>query len=279
LNAGEAALTFTPVYPPFLHPPVLSGHRLYRLPLTDSGRRAEVDFDALERAPPEVRLLMWCHPQNPTGRCFSRGELERVADWCLRRDAIVVSDEIHCGLVIEPGARHIPLASLSPEIAARTITLMAPSKTYNIPGLCCSFAIIPDRELRRRFLSSESGSPGNLFGYVACEAAYRHGESWRKALLSYVRANRDYLETEVARMPGLRMLHPEATYLAWIDTRVTGLEKPVEHWRKKAGLELADGAFFGAPGWLRLNYACPRRTLEDGVRRLRAGAELARASA
>jgi len=189
---------------------------------------------------------------------------------------VIGSDEVHAGLVLDEGKRHVPMATLGAEFAARTITLMSPSKTYNLPGLGCSFAVIPDAGLRRDFCRAMDGIVPhvNLFGYVAAQAAYECGESWLKALLGYLRTNRELLEKEVAALPGVSVAHVEATYLAWIDARESGLADPAEDF-ERAGVGLSDGAEFGAPGFVRLNFGCSRSVLAEGLARMRAALQAA----
>ena len=272
LEPGEPVVTFTPVYPPFLYPQVLCGHPQIRVPMASGPDGYGIDFDALEQATKGVRggVLFWCHPQNPTGRCFHRSELERVAEFCLRRGMRIASDEIHCDLILEEGRTHIPMASLDADVARRTLTFMAPSKTYNIPGLCTAFAIVTDPGLRRQFRGHEPGMmPAvNVLGYAACEAAYRHGKPWLAALIRHLRANRDHLFASLEDLPSLRMNRVEATYLAWLDGRPAGLADPYAFFLR-AGLALSDGAAFGAPGFVRLNFGCPRATLEEAIARIR----------
>ena len=187
---GDAVVTFTPVYPPFLTAPGLAGRELITVPLVEQQGSWEMDLEALEQAiTPRTRLLMLCSPHNPVGRVWSRAEQLALADLIERHDLMVCSDEIHAGLVLDNGKTHIPFATLTPELARRTITLLAPSKTYNIPGLGCSFAVIPDAGLRRVFKGVMDGIVPhvNLLGYAAALAAYRDGEPWRQALLAYLR--------------------------------------------------------------------------------------------
>ena len=200
---------------------------------------------------------------------FTRPELEALAELCLNANLTICSDEIHCDLVLEPGCRHLPMASLSPEVARRTITLMAPSKTFNLPGLGCAYAVISDPKLRRRFLRAMAGIVPhvNIFGYAAAQAAYAHGAPWLDALLEYLRDNRQLVYQAVRQMEGLRMAPVEATYLAWIDARQGGLEDPARFFEQN-GVGLSDGAFFGAPGFLRLNFGCPRSRLATALERM-----------
>lgn len=264
------ALTATPIYPPFLTAPRLSGRNLQCVDLAETGDGWRWDQDALEAATTETsRLFLLCHPHNPVGRCWTHAELLELATYAERNDLIVCSDEIHCGLILDTDKQHIPFASLSPEAARRSITLMAPSKTFNIPGLGCAFAVIPDAALRRRFLRAMDGIVPhvNVLGLVACEAAYRDCADWHRELLAILRANRDRVEAAVRGQAGLRMQHVEATYLAWIDVRALGLEQPQAHFEAH-GIGLSDGKDFGAPGWLRLNFGCPTSILDEALQRL-----------
>jgi cystathionine beta-lyase len=268
---GDGVLTTVPVYPPFLSAPGLSRRELATAPMARNGGRWELDFDQLERAVDRCsRLLLLCSPHNPTGRVFERSELTALAEFCERHNLILCSDEIHSGLVLDPGRVHIPTATLGPETARRTITLMAPSKTFNLPGLGCAFAVIPDTELRRRFRRVMAGIVPhvNALGYTAALAAYREGREWHRALLTYLRANRDLVAGAVAQMPGLTMTAVEATYLAWIDASGTGLEDPAGFF-EEAGVGLSDGREFGAPGFLRFNFGCPRSLLAEALERMR----------
>ncbi len=263
-------ITATPVYPPFLSAPKLSGRELTSVPLklTDDGWR--MDLEAMQAAlKPDTRLWLLCHPHNPVGRAWSDEELRAFAGFCRRHDLIVCSDEIHCDLILDAERRHLPLACVDDEIARRSITLMAPSKTFNIPGLACAFAVIPDAGLRRRFTGAARGivPDVNVLGFVAAEAAFREGADWHRGLIDTLRRNRDRVEAAVAAMPGLTMTHVEATYLAWIDARGLGVDDPVAFF-EAAGVGLSNGADFGLPGWVRLNFGCPGATLEAALQRM-----------
>lgn len=276
---GDQVLVQTPVYPPFLSAPGHQDRQLRTAELsaeTRDGRlRYRFDDDALAAAVgPRTRLFMLCHPHNPVGRVFDGDELRRLAALCERHDLTVCSDEIHCDLLLD-GQRHTPFATLAPEIAQRCITLMAPSKTFNIPGLGASFAIIQNPHLRQRFKHALRGivPDANILGLHAALAAYRHGEDWLRELLLYLRANRDYVVDFVARqLPGVRVTVPEATYLAWLDCREAGIgANPHDHFLQKAGVALNDGATFGpgGAGFVRLNFGCPRALLKEGLERMR----------
>jgi cystathionine beta-lyase len=271
-EAGDAALTLTPIYPPFLSAPRHAGRECIRVPLEPTGHGWTIDFDRVESAiTPRTRMLMLCNPHNPVGRVYTRDELLGVAEVCARHDLSICSDEIHYGLVLDEDKRHIPLAALSPDIARRTVTLMAPSKTYNIPGLGMSFAIVSDVALRQRLLQAMAGfTPSvNALGFTAALAAYRDSVPWHAALLDYLRGNRDLVEARVAAMPGVSMGHVEATYLAWIDARELRVADP-HRFFEQAGVGLSDGKDFGAPGFVRLNFGCRRALLETGLGRMAA---------
>ncbi len=277
---GDEVLVQTPVYPPFLAAPANQDRRLLTAELTAGVRdgRLYYTFDDAAFAAaigPRTRLFILCHPHNPVGRAFGGMELTRLAEICERHDLTICSDEIHCDLLLD-GRRHTPLATLSPEIAGRCITLMAPSKTFNLPGLGASFAIIQNPELRRRFKRAARGivPDVNILALTAALAAYRHGGDWLRELLVYLAANRDYALDYVARhLPGVRATCPEATYLIWLDCRRAGIPgNPQEFFVNNAGVALNDGAAFGpgGAGFARLNFGCPRITLKEGLERMRA---------
>jgi cystathionine beta-lyase len=269
-EADDEVLTFTPIYPPFMTAPPLSGRTLVKVPLRLDGSRWEMDLEALEQAlTSRSRLLLLCNPHNPVGRAWSETELLDLAELAARHELTICSDEIHAGLILDADKRHLPLARLAPEIAGRIITLHAPSKTFNIPGLGCSLAVIADQALRKSFTRAMAGIVPhvNLLGYAAAEAAYRHGEPWRRQLIEYLRGNRHLVLQAVAKMPGLSVTPVEATYLTWIDTRKSGIDNP-EGFFEQAGVGLSDGADFGLPGFVRLNFGCPRPLLTEALERM-----------
>jgi len=276
-EAGEEVLCLTPVYPPFMSAPANSGRVSVKVPLAldTAAHRWEIDWDALEAAvTPRTRLFFLCNPHNPVGRVFRREEVRRIGEFCVRHNLVLCSDEIHCDLILDD-LPHVPSALLGDEIARRSVTLMAPSKTFNVPGLGTSLAIIPDPALRARFVRATAGIVAEVtcLGFAACEAAYAEGEPWRQALLSYLRGNRDFLLSELASMPGVELQAPlEATYLAWLNIERLGLADPVSHFEAH-GVGLSECSFFGAPkgSHVRMNLGCPRATLAEGLRRMRAG--------
>jgi cystathionine beta-lyase len=274
---GDEVLCLTPVYPPFMSAPSNRGRTPVQVPLVrpatgNSGWT--IDWDALEAAiSARSRILLLCHPHNPLARIWRLEELMRLAEVCARRGLLLFSDEIHCDLLLDQ-VPHAPTASLAPEIAERTITFMAPSKTYNLPGLGTSLAIVPNPVLRSRLVRSSAGIVPEVtsLGYAACEAAYRDGEPWRQALLAYLRDNRDFLVDFVAReLPGVAIDGPiQATYLAWLNVEALKLDNPMAHFEDH-GVGLSDGAPFGVrPGAaVRLNFGCPRATLSEALARMR----------
>lgn len=273
---GDDVLTLVPVYPPFLSAPRNTGRSLVRVPMQSDGNRWTIDFERLAAAvTPRTRLLLLCNPHNPVGRVFDRAELERLVEVSAAADLVVCADEIHCGLVLDPGKEHVAFATLGTEAARRSITLMAPSKTFNLAGLGCAFAIIPSEPLRRRFVQAKAGIVPmiNPFAYLAAAVAYRDCCDWRRALLDYLRGNRDTLAGALTAMPGgLTMAPVEGTYLAWIDVRRTGIEDPVRFF-EEAGVGLQDGREFDGPGFVRMNFGCPRAVLREGLRRMRRALE------
>ena len=271
---GEAVLTSTPIYPPFLKCPTAMERELQTAPLALSGGRWGFDWDAFRAAMDDsTRLYLFCAPHNPCGRLWERGELEELAAVCAERDLVICSDEIHNQLLLDQG-QHIPLATLSPEVAARTVTLMAPSKTYNIAGLACSYAIIPDAGLRRRFEAAAAMivPHPNLMGYAAALAAYRHGGEWLEAQLDYLRDARDMVQAAVDELPGVSMTRIEATYLAWIDCRELGLERTAEYF-EDFGLGFQAGREFGLPGFVRWNLGTTHANTREAIARFRRAVE------
>jgi cysteine-S-conjugate beta-lyase len=275
-DPGGSALVQTPVYPPFLRAPSNAGLARQDAQLVqDHNGRYEIDWDSFEDAlSTDTRLFILCNPHNPVGRVFRKEELAKMAEVCLRHGILVCSDEIHCDLLFS-GERHIPLASLEPEIAQNTITLMAPSKTYNIPGLQFSFAVIQNRELRSRFRKAQQGlvSWTNSLGMAAAKAAYEGGQEWLDQLLAYLEANRDYIFDFVqTELPGVSVVKPEGTYLAWLDFKGSSIEgSPAEFFLKHARVALMDGKDFGlgGEGFVRLNFGCPRSMLVEALQRMK----------
>jgi cystathionine beta-lyase len=283
----EKAISFSPVYPPFLSAPGLQGRGLIDVPLKPvnaAGTEFEIDFDALESAmahrgaldaaPAPARLLLLCHPHNPIGRLFTRAELDRLAAFCERHDLYVCSDEVHCDLILDGNTPHSPfarvLAERSPRLLERSITLHGPGKTYNIAGLGVAWAIIPDPDLRGRFRAAMQKlvpEPA-CFGFTALRAALLEGEPWRREVLAQLRSNRDLVSAALDHM-GLAHTHPEVSYLTWIDARAVACKVGnAALWFEQHGVGLSDGAEFGRPGYLRLNFAAPPGLLSKALDRM-----------
>jgi cystathionine beta-lyase len=292
---GAAHIVNTPAYPPFLSAPANHKHQsqhLITVPLAqeeaaDGTWRWTIDFEALEKAvvssvPDQqgsrrAASFILCHPHNPTGREWTVAELERIAEFCRRHDLVVLSDEIWADLVLD--GKHVPFLKACPAMADRTVVLMAPSKTFNVAGLGCSVAIIPDQKLREAYGAAEAGIVPhvNLLGLAACEAAWGgECDKWLDdGLLPHIRANRKLLEKTLTRLPRLRYIRPEATYLGWIDAR-NALPKGVTaeglaKWlMEKYKIGLGDGTEFGAPGFLRFTLGVPTKMLTEGLLRFEA---------
>lgn len=274
-DQAGAVLVQPPVYPPILAAPV-HAHLARQEAELQRGRdfRYAIDWELFRSAiKPETRMFILCNPHNPVGRVFERNELALIAEICLARGLIICSDEIHCDLVFK-GHQHTPIASLDPEVANSTITFIAPSKTFNLAGLQCAFAIIQNANLRRRFQSAREGlTPWvNAAGVIGAQAAYQKCQFWLDELLVYLEANRDFLRDFVQReLPAMKITVPEGTYLAWLDCRSFGWQDPYEFILNNARVALSDGASFGpgGKGFLRLNFACPRATLVEALNRIR----------
>ena len=258
--AGGHALIPRPVYHHFKRAVELAPRPFSEVPLALDRGRWVLDFDFLGKAKPGALFL--CNPQNPGGTVFRRKELERLAATCT---GLIVSDEIHCDLILEKGLRHVPIASLAPEISRRTVTLMSANKTFNIPAAGCGWAIIEDPALRKAFSADVGahvvGSP-SVFGLTGTLAALTRCDDWLAAQLDYLRGNRDYVEQHL----GLPMAHVEATYLAWIDC--SGIEDAANRFLRN-GVAVSPGEQFGQPRFVRLNFGSQRKTVEEAVRRIK----------
>jgi cysteine-S-conjugate beta-lyase len=273
---GDAVIIQTPVYHPFYYAIERNGRRVVRNPLRFDGRRYTMDLDDLRTkidAPGQVLIL--CSPHNPVGRVWTREELETLARIAVERDLLVISDEIHHDLVYR-GHHHQVLAALSLELAQQTITCIAPSKTFNIPGLATAAVVSPNPDLLKKFEDEAERAGfdlGQIFGIVAFEAAYVHGEDWLEELLLYLEANVDFMENFFAeRIPRIRLIRPQGTYLALLDCRGLRLEASQlnDFFLKKARVYFSDGKIFGeeAAGFVRINFGCPRSLLREALERI-----------
>ena len=262
------------IYPPFVRAPQMNGQANRPIPMCMRDGRMIIDLDWLQQQPARPgQLLLLCNPQNPGGAIYREKELARLADIAESHGLIVCSDEIHCDLILEPGRKHIPIASLNQQIQQRSITLMAPSKTFNLAGLGCAFAIVADPVLRAGMKTNPYIVPHvNIMGLAAAEAAYEFGDEWVRQQCAYLVANRDYLRDQVNRIDGLSLGPIEATYLAWIDVSALQLEDPMKFF-EDAGVGMSPGSDFGDSNYMRLNVGCPRSRLEQAVERIRKAVE------
>ena len=275
-NPGDKVVIQPPVYTPFFSCVKECGRTVVENPLKIVDGRYTFDFEDFSRKiDDDTRLLILCNPHNPVGRVWTKEELTKLGDICLKNNVLIVSDEIHSDLIYN-GFRHLPLPKISEELANNCIVCMAPSKTFNMAGLATSYVIILDKKIRQkfeRFLHTLHLQSGNIFGNVALEAAYHHGTDWVNQQNKYLEANRDYLLVFFGeRMPKVKMTFTEATYLAWLDLREYGLSE-LEMNRiliDQAGIVLNKGSIYGKEGngFFRLNFACPRQVLEAAITRM-----------
>ena len=271
---GDGVLIPTPIYA-FLSVLDFSRFDCVQVPLnTESNGRYVMNFEALEGAITDrTRALFLCNPHNPVGRAYRPDELERLADICLRRRIAICSDEVFSDLLF-PGSRHTPIASLAPEIGQQTFTLMSPGKTFNLAGCRVAVAIIPNPQLRARFQAIGGGivPEVSIFGYVAALAAYREGQSWLEEVLRYLEGNRDFVAEYVrSHLPGVRMVLPEATYVAWLDCRQAGIPgNPADFFLRQARVAVNDGATFGRgyEQFVRLVFGSPRSLVAEALDRM-----------
>lgn len=272
---GDEIIIQSPVYPPFHSAVTAHGRKLVYNSLVNRGEGYCINFDQLAEQVKTAKMLILCNPHNPVGRCWRRDELQLLGEMCLLNNVMVISDEIHCDLVL-PGFKHTPFATLGHQYAMNSITFHAASKTFNLAGLATSTAIIPNPELRQQFndyVHSMEAELGNIFGKVATETAMNQGDEWLEQLLEYVRGNINYVSDFLtAHLPKVRFHKPQATYMMWLDFNVFGLSEE-ELWHKmtqEAQLGLNRGKDFGTEGngFFRINLACPRSTVEEAMKRL-----------
>lgn len=277
-NPGDKVILQTPVYPPFFREITHNGCGIVNNPLVLDDKGYNIDFGDLEEKAKDVRvkLLLLCNPHNPVGRVWTREELTRLGEICLKNNVIVIADEIHGDLVFK-GEKYIPFASISEEFARNSITCTAPSKTFNLAGIQVSNIIIPDRKLRTEYEIGRHNigiSRLNVFASSACTAAYRHGEQWLAEALKYIEDNRDFAINYIRNnLPEINIHEPEGTYMLWLDFRKFGLsdEELYKIIFDEAKIVLNEGHTFGqgGEGFQRMNIACPRAILEEALKRLK----------
>ena len=272
---GDTILIQPPVYHPYIHVPQNLGRTLRRNRLDLLNGQYQIDFERFERDVRGCKLFLLCHPHNPGGRVWTEEELCRMAEICHREGVIVVSDEIHADLTLPP-FRHVPFAKVSAEAAECSITLMSPSKAFNMAGLTSSYSIICNEALRERFhrhLEHSELNLGHAFAFISVAAAYSHGTEWLDEMLTYVQGNIDYMEHYLeTSLPQVSMIRPQASYLVFLDFRKLGLSQAELNALivDKAHLALNDGAMFEGEGFMRLNAASPRSVIEEAMHRLEA---------
>lgn len=275
---GDKIVIQPPVYPPFFDVVRDHGRKIEENPLVNTSEGYRIDFEHLEKvtAGSDVKMLLFCHPHNPVGRVWREEELRQLGSICLKNNVLIISDEIHADLTLY-GHKHLPLATLSGELAEQTITCMAPSKTFNIAGFSTSYIVAPNKKLlniMRRKLHAWHLHTGNMFGTEALKAAYLQGEPWLDELLGYIQGNTDYvLDFLNSHMPEVKAHRPEATYLMWLDFSAWNMPsvKLKRFIVEKAGLGLNDGPTFGkqqGEGFQRLNVASPRKVIEQAMKNL-----------
>lgn len=274
-NPGDRVLVMTPVYHPFFLVTERLKREAVRSPLDLRDGHYHIDFDRLRHDLQGCKALVLCNPHNPGGRVWTVDELRRIAELCQESGTLVISDEIHADLTLPP-YKHHPFATVSPAAASNSVTFMAPSKTFNMPGVQSSFAIVPDDTLRARFQQfMEAGEfcEGHLFAYIGCKAAFEHGEEWLNQLLVYIQGNIDFTESYLRQhIPAIGMIRPQASFLVFLDCRQLGLEQEALErlFADKARLALNTGTTFGEPGrgFMRLNVGCPRAALKQALDQL-----------
>ena len=272
---GDDLVVPAPVYGPILKVPANVGLRGVVSPLASNRGRWEMDVDDLAaKMSPATAAFLFCNPQNPSGRVYEGDELAAVAELALRNDAVVISDEIHCPIMLDETKRHVPIASLSREVETRSISLFSPTKAFNFPGLNAAVAVIPDPALRERYELVGTGliSVHSPLAFAALTAAYEDDTNWLDEQNAFLAGNARRLEAAVADIDGIRTTTVEGTYLAWLDVSALGLADAAAAFEDH-GLGLHAGEEFGGPGFLRFNFGCPRSTLNHAIARLAKAAE------
>ena len=275
-KVGEQVLIQPPVYYPFAAAIRNTGRKVITNPLLLGNLQYYIDFDDFEKKVKTCKLFIFCNPHNPGGRVWSKEELEKLAAICLKYQVLMISDEIHADLTL-PSYKHISLASLSEEIAMNTVTFSSASKTFNMAGLASAYAIIPNPQVRQKFLDKTVGymlTDGNIFAFQTTVAAYEQGEEWLNQLLAYVQGNIDFLTQYIDQyLPKVKYLVPQASYLVFLDFRALGLSQKelVSFCTNKAHLALVDGSVFGeeGKGFMRINLASPRSVIEKALEQLK----------
>jgi len=283
-HPGDEVILQEPTYHPFFPVVVNSGCKIVNNGLKMNNNRYEIDYKGLEekfhsksrsfQEAGRIKTIIFCNPHNPIGRLWKRDEIIKMGEIAINNGAVVISDEIHCEILFKD-QKHTPFASISKKFEQNSIVCMSPSKTFNLAGLEVSTIIIPNKKLRDNFINTRSGivpNP-NLFGYIALEAAYNHGDEWLEQVLDYLQKNLDYLKQYLEnKIPNIRVVDPEGTYLIWLDCGDLGMDNNVlrSFMRENAKVCLEDGFIFGGSGsgFMRMNIACPRSILSEALKRI-----------
>ena len=270
---GDGIIIQTPVYTPFFRVIEKNGRKIIRNPLKLNNDKFMIDFENLEEGMKSARAILLCNPHNPTGRVYTKDELERIAELAEKYSVLIISDEIHSDIIYQ-GNKHLSISSISDYAKANSITMIAPSKTFNVPGLSTSVAIVPDDKLRYSFFTKLRAlglHEGNAFGVIALEAAYTRCDTWLDELIIYLEESRDYVISYIKEnLPDIKVSSPEGTFLMWLDFSLVGDHKEIQEKLTKNHVILTDGLIYGDEGlgYLRLNIGCPRITLIEGLRRI-----------
>ncbi len=271
LSPGDMVMTPSPIYRPFVYASDNMNRGRLNTDLKNVEGRLELDYESIEQLmSEEIKMFFFCNPHNPGGTVFNQEEIKKLVDICEKNQTIICADEIHSDLIFEPGRKHLHLAQTNEYAQNNSITLLSPTKTFNMQGLPCGAAIIPNPELRQEFRRNMRGIAAHIgvFAYTAAEAAYKYGEPWYQELMDYLGENRKLLKEEISKIEGLSLYGPEATYLAWIDCSKTGLDDPSDFFIN-AGVGVHRGEWFGDSQFVRLNFGCPRSRLEEALSRIK----------
>lgn len=264
----DDVITLTPTYGEIMNSVLKADQNIVKVGMIQESNHWVIDFDTLEKSiTPNTKVLNFCNPHNPIGRVYKREELLRIIEICNKYNIAISSDEVYADLILDENKRHIPIASLDQQIAQNSITHLSASKTFNLSGLRFSYTVIPNQQLRDKFIQNNSRIlPGvNFIGAIATLSAYQYGEEWRKELIDYLRVNRDLIYSYINNIPGLSVSKVEGTFLAWIDIRSLKLNNPVEFFAIHAKVLMLDGNEFSAPGYIRLNFGCETHKLEKAL--------------
>jgi len=275
-NPGDKVLITTPVYPPFINVPHRSGRVFVSSPLKTVNGRFVIDYNDLEEKAKDCKVMILANPHNPGGTVWTKEELQKIAEICYRQHVLVIADEIHADLTL-PGFTHTSFSTVSEEALHNSITFIAPSKTFNMAGLASSVCYVPDADIKKQFfgfLDANELSLGTLFAYVAAEAAFAHGDPWRRQLLDYLVGNINFTEQYLQEnMPEIKMMRPEASFLLWMDFRAWNLphKELVDLLVKKAKVGLNSGLDYGpeGEGFMRMNIGTPRANVLEALERIK----------